>query len=389
MFKIAKLFISISIPTIFTGFVLYIMPIREKFQFNNDEGLNLLTAFMYSQGFSLYKDIWHDQPPIFPIILSSWLTWFGHSVFAARILVVIFSAILVWSFYEIISYFLGIIPALFSTSLLVVSRDFFKLSVSAMVGFPCIALVMLSIYTLILYQKKTQKILLILSGTLFALSLQTKLFSIIILPPIISLILYFNLTKKSSLKITPKIFYNIFVWLLTIFIVYLIIGILFNSLNYEQIWEAHNIGKTSYGKLYNINLLRQRLDGNNLIFSCLAFVGILLIFIRRKWEAIVPLTWLVTSLIFLLKHKPIWYHHYIMIFIPLAWLSGYVVSFVIDFFQKENWYYHFKSFEIKKIIFPSIAAVLLLVSMNTIRIKIPKSKKIASKDISIEAVTIL
>lgn len=388
MSKLKQVFISLLVPISFIVFVIYTMPIKEQFQFNNDEGLNLLTAFMYSHKFSLYTDIWHDQPPIFPIILSSWLTLFGHSAFTARILVLIFSAILVWSFYQIMCYFLGIVPALVSTLLLVVSRDFFKLSASAMVGIPCISLVMLSIYTLIFYAKRPRKVLLFLSGSLLAISLQTKLFSIIFIPSIICLLLYFNLRENQFKKITKKFFLTIFLWLATTVVVYLLIGILFNSLNYEQLWEAHDIGETNYGQFYNINLLKYRLAGKNIIFSLLSFLGILVIFVKRRWEGIFPLAWLITALVFLLKHQPIWYHHYVIIFIPLAWLSGYAVVLVVNFFQKEDWYSHFKSLNIQQLFLPCTAAILLISSMNEVRTRIPRRKEIL-KDIRVEAVDIL
>ena len=148
------LLFNLFIPAIFFIFAIYFMPIEQVFQFDtSDEGIELIKASLHLEGFALYTQIWNDQPPLSTIILSSWLSLFGKSIFAARLLTLSFSTILIWSFCQTLRIYLGNLPAIIGTLLLVISCNFLRLSVSVMIGVPALALAMLSIYLLTLYKK--------------------------------------------------------------------------------------------------------------------------------------------------------------------------------------------------------------------------------------------
>jgi 4-amino-4-deoxy-L-arabinose transferase-like glycosyltransferase len=389
MSKINKSILSISIPIIFVCFVLYTIPIPDIFSFDPDEGLELMKAFLYSQGFSLYTEIWNDQPPLFTILLSIWFNLFGYSVFAARILVLLLSAVLVWSFYNVMRYFIGILPALVGTFLLIFSSNFIKLSVSVMVGIPFLSLTMLSIYLLIIYHEKRSKISLILSGCLFAFSLQTKFLAIVIIPAIILLIAYFKVEPNRIKPSLKKLAIDIIYWLTTIGVLFLILSVIFNSINYEQLWQSHDIGSNErYGKNYNSDLIMYQVIGNRRVFSLLACLGIFTVFAKRRWEGLIPLGWLGTALVFMLNHKPIWYHHYLVIFIPMAWLSAYAFILVVDLCQRNNWYTNFKLRKINKLIVPGLAVFLLINFIYKIPSQIPNFKD-KPRDLRFESVELL
>ncbi len=142
-------------------------PLVQTFEFDYDEGFNLMKAFLYSQGFSLYTQIWNDQPPLFTVILSSWLKIFGNSILAARLLIIIFSALLIYCFYKIVSINLGRLPALIATFLLFTSWLYIRLSISVMIGLPSLSLAVLSIYFLNRYKQNFQAIFLVVSGILW------------------------------------------------------------------------------------------------------------------------------------------------------------------------------------------------------------------------------
>ena len=110
----------------------------------------------------------------------------------------IFTTVLIWSFYNTVRYFTGILAACIGTLLLITSRDFIKLSVSTMIGFPCVALGMLSIYLLVIHHKTKNKLFLILSGCTLALSLQTKIFTVLLIPAILVLLLYFKIKQAAK-----------------------------------------------------------------------------------------------------------------------------------------------------------------------------------------------
>ncbi len=77
-------------------------PLSQTFEYIPDEGFNLMKSSLFLKGYLLYKEIWSDQPPLFTVILSYWLKLFGLSVYHGRILILIFSTILLWAFYQII-----------------------------------------------------------------------------------------------------------------------------------------------------------------------------------------------------------------------------------------------------------------------------------------------
>ena len=378
-----KTFFDLLVPVLFVVLVFCIIPVKQTFEFNPDEGLNLMKAVLYSQGFSLYKEIWSDQPPILTVLLSYWFNLFGQSVFAARVFILIFSTLLIWSFYQIIQSFLGRFPAIIGTILLVCSSFFINLSVSVMIGIPSLSLAMFSIYTFNLYKHKHHKIFLITSACLLAISLQTKLFTAFLIP--IILLLFFNAKKpiKNNKNIKNNWLLDILIFLAILITIYGIVSILFDSINSEQLWQPHVVAK-SVERYQEINffLLIPAIYRDYALYF-LALIGILAIFAKKRWDGLFPIAWLVTATLLLLDHKPVWYHHYLLLSIPLAWLSSYGVIWILDFFQKEGWSFNFK----KQLVFPCLATVLLIVAMVRIPIKMtqqlntPDSNSSTSKEV--------
>jgi hypothetical protein len=76
MKKNQQIIITILLPSLFLVGMLLWFPFRYVFEFNTDEGVNLIKAMMTLKGFKLYSDVWSDQPPVLTSILglcSGWL----------------------------------------------------------------------------------------------------------------------------------------------------------------------------------------------------------------------------------------------------------------------------------------------------------------------------
>jgi hypothetical protein len=86
----------------------------------------------------------------------------------------------------------------------------------------------------------------------------------------------------------------------------------------------------------------------------LACVGIGAIFLKKHRNGIFPLAWLITSVLILLNHQPLWYHYYPLLAIPICWLAAYGVAFLIDSFFKK------KLINAKQLIIPSSLVVILI-----------------------------
>ena len=366
------LLFNLLLPATFFIFALYFMPIEQVFQFDtSDEGIELIKASLHLEGFALYTQIWNDQPPLFTIILSSWFSLFGKSIFASRLLTLSFSTILLWSFCQTLRIYLGNLQAILGTLLLVISCNFLRLSVSVMIGLPALALAMLSIYILTLYKQTLSQNLIIISGSLLALSLQIKLFTTFIVPLILFDLVQLKFTKHSQQESKQHLFFDIILWLASVSIVFILIGLLCHSLNYEQLLQSHldRSVKTAFNKENSLKLtllfFLQDFD-----YFLLAIPATIIIFQKRQWEKSFPLVWLLIVFILLINHRPVWYHHYLLISIPLTWLATYGATLSSDFFQQRNWYSNFKPVHLKKITLSGFAAGALIFSILLAPIKL-------------------
>lgn len=367
MLKTKNLFLNILCIFIFAAFIIAIRfePITQSFELDYDEGLNLIKSLLYSRGFSLYSQIWNDQPPVFTVILSSWLSFFGQSVFAARLLVLLFSTLLIWCFYQIIRQELGKIPALVATVLLFTSWLYIRLSISVMIGLPSLSSAMLSIYLISLYKQKKLKRYLIFSGIFFALSLQTKAFTVFLIPLILLYLWDYQINLSDIQKHSKNLLYSLLQWLAILSLTYILIALSFGQFSHhDQLVQSHLNQPTqteiqNYNNLYYLNYMTAQ--DRDYIF--LAVIGIFTIIYNKNRNGLLPITWLATSILILLFHKPIWYHHYHLMSIPICWLAAYAVASLFDLFS-ENWQGNLKSFlkslSFIEIIIPTLISIIFV-----------------------------
>jgi hypothetical protein len=79
-----------------------LLPLRDALQFGEDEGFEVMKAFLCLKGFRLYQDIWNDQPPVFTALLTEVFRWFGPTMLAARSLAAGFGVALVVCLYRLV-----------------------------------------------------------------------------------------------------------------------------------------------------------------------------------------------------------------------------------------------------------------------------------------------
>ncbi|WP_293163344.1 glycosyltransferase family 39 protein [Okeania sp. SIO2C9] len=272
------------------------------------------------QGYSPHIEIWSDHPFLFTAMLSFWFSIVGKSVFFARLLTVIFSALLIWFFFETIRISLGIFSALIGAISLAASSGFIRFSSTVMIGIPALSLIVISIYFLFIYKKSKQKYLLIISAALFALSLQIKFLTVFLIPIILLLIFDVNKINLESIhKLKSRFIYPLLLWIISLVVIFLIFSLLFNALSYEQLFGTHVGGeiKTAFVKDGFEKLSKVIINKDYDLFS-LAIFGILVVFVRHRWEGLFPVAWLGTGTLLLLNHRPVWPHHYCLIAIPMA-----------------------------------------------------------------------
>ncbi len=309
---------SILLPLVFLAIFIAVViakaPLKDAFEYNPDEGIELMKAKLFLNGFPLYKTIWSDQPPLFTVLLSWWFKLFGCSVYQARILILLFSAILLFAFYQTVKIQWENLCASIAAIFLLLSASYFKLSSSVMIGIPALSLAMLSIYGVMLFRKLQFKPLLALSGIIMALSLQTKFFTAFLIPIII-----LEIAQWRSFSL-------ILLWLGAAITTYLGITTIFFHSNFsmfsQQLFQPHLIKI-----LPNSNfLVIWKIILTDYDIALLALIGIILLLRKRKRNFLFPVLWLTLASAILLAHRPVWDHYYLLISIPLCWLAAISLS---------------------------------------------------------------
>jgi hypothetical protein len=214
-----------------------------------------------------------------------------------------------------------------------------------MIGIPSLSLAMLSIYLISLYKQNHFNHHLILSAIFFALSLQTKAFTVFLIPLIMLYLWDYKISLADIDKHDKKLFYSLLQWIGILSFTYILIALLFGQFSHhDQLIQAHlnqpiDTQIENYNNLYYLNYMTAQ--DRDYIF--LAVVGIFVILYQKNKNGLFPITWLATSILILLLHKPIWYHHYHLISIPICWLAAYAVASLLSLLS-QNWQGNFKSF---------------------------------------------
>lgn len=336
------------LPTIFFFIILIALffivksPVKETFEFIPNEGNELMKASLFLKGFPLYKQIWSDQPPLLTIILSCWLKLFGSSVASGRMLIFVFSSMLLWALYQTVKDQRGIFCALTAIIFLALSATYLRLSVSIANDLPALSLAMLSIYFVHLYKKFYLKRFLILSGVFLALSLQTKLITIFLIPLIILEIVR---TEKINLTDKKNSFSPVTLWLGSFFIICFAIIITFFHSNFymliQQLIKPHYIASQGLIPGYNQDTLVAVC--NKVLFRdwdifLLGLIGIIFLYREKKYRSFFPALWLAVALTILLNYKPVRQYYYLLLSIPASWLAA--IGFSECFFaamKKKKW----------------------------------------------------
>src|SRR5215208_910791 len=165
---LGTLVLPIVISLIFLAFTFSYFPFREKLQFDSDEGLNLMRSMLVALGHPLYGEVSSDQPPLFTHLLALLFRAAGFEVNPARLLVLLFSTLLVWSGAQFLQITWGKLAAILFLPLAIMAPRYLGLSVSVMIGVPSIALAAVSMLFVTLWHQNQRSLWLVFSG--FALA---------------------------------------------------------------------------------------------------------------------------------------------------------------------------------------------------------------------------
>lgn len=291
------------------------------FEFDPDEGINLMKAFLVNKGYLLYRDIWNDQPPLLTHLLAIGFNIFEPNVNFARSIILIFSTLILWQIWLILYLLGGIDRALIGSVLLIISPDYLKLSISVMVGLPCLCLALGAFLTIIIWHSNHKTVCLSASAILLSLSVLTKLFTLFLAPIIVTGILLdraFNPKRTWFRKLQPSILWIAIFSIFTLSILTLLVGLENIHLLVENHVDAKNIAAFE-----GLSLEDYVQTDYKVFLVSFAFWGLVIAYRRGKMEIFYFAAWLVTFYFLLQQHRPVWYHQVLTIHIPAIILAAY------------------------------------------------------------------
>lgn len=322
-----------ALPLLFIALIVLFYPFRYVFEFDTDEGIQLIKGFLHARGYRLYTDIFNDQPPIFTLVLSSVFQTLRSNVTVARLVVLAFSSLLLVSSLAYLSIFWGQPHAIFGFLILIILPFFIRLSVSVMIGLPAISLAVTSFLALTLWHKSRNIWWLILSALALSFSIMTKLFTAILIPIVTIGILTAEFKVSSEKRSWADLLKPFLIWGSTFGFALGLMLLLFVGLeNVTQFFEVHLAAGTTEtfavrARAININ---SYLRGSWTIFL-VAIIGTSLAIRRKAWSALYLTAWMVAGYFSLVLTTPVWYHHQLLITVPAALLAGIFAGELMDY----------------------------------------------------------
>ncbi len=306
-------------------------PFRKRFEFDYDEGINAMKSLLLGQGFSLYSEVWSDQPPLFTYLLTGWFRIFGFDINAGRVLVLVLSTILLATAIVVLQRLWGPWHALAGALIIVLLPYYDILSVSVMIGLPAITLAMLSLLCIIFWHKQRKSLWLWLGAIALSLSVLTKLFTVFLAPIFIAGIILGEYTAKDGLFNWWKVLRPALVWGLVFSLLTLGLGLtLVGPTNAPQLLDVHLAARVTqtYAHYVDVYTITQYLQASWSILL-IALIGSIFAVLEKNWLSLYLVAWAVTGFALLSVQKPVWYHHQLLVTIPSAMLAGIAIGEVI------------------------------------------------------------
>ncbi len=324
---------GLFVPVTFLLFMFWRAPHLDPQDWDYDEGINLMKAMLLGRGFTLYREIWSDQPPFLTALLVGWTQLFGETVASTRILIMLFAALLLWALYLAMRASVSAAAAIVALLLLLISEYFLRLSGAVMIGLPALALATTAAAMLVTGRQPLGWLRIAAAAIVLAFALQTKLI-VALMGPALGAYFLFGPSGAGSVSWRKRILQALFFGMVA-FGTFVLIALPFNALQPEQLIGTHFGAQTWQQTLFLAerseflpNFFRQ-----HWVYLIVAGIGVATGW-RRQWrDLLFPLVWFVTTLLALTVHRPLWYHHVILLTVPLCWLCAYGVETWVRFFR--------------------------------------------------------
>lgn len=314
------------IPVLFGLVVLCTGLLSNKFEYDTDEGINLMKALLLSKGYPLYSQIWSDQPPVFTYALSGWFKVVGQGVNSSRILVLIMSILLLWCFLQTLRILENDRHAWVATVLLAGANWYALYSFSVMIGLPALAVGMVSVWLVAIFRKTGTLHWALLAGVVMGVSIQIKAFTGLMLPMIGVMCLAPLGATLDHISLKNRV---IGLGLYGIGLLFTFLVIVYGTgVDLWQLTHPHlQASGLNPDRSISPVLTLMRRDWMLAILAC---SSVCLMSRESKWRHALPFIWFVTAAGVLHNHWPVWRHHGLLLVIPASWAAGRMVIHLWD-----------------------------------------------------------
>jgi hypothetical protein len=204
-----------------------------------------------------------------------------------------------------------------------------------MVGLPSTALGMVALMLLVVGRPSWGWLL--AAAAVMALALQTKLLAAIIVPAAATAV-YVNWGDD-----TQGLWANwlqrlarVVVWAIMTGAAYLLLGLVLGALHFDLLFGTHLGAMTA-----NVQNFTEEASGffphfveQHVAYLLLAAGGLVYAGYCRLPSALAPLAWLLIGAVVFSVQRPLWYHHTLLLSIPLTWLAAYGLAGVVWLLQR-------------------------------------------------------
>ena len=307
------------------------------FSLSNDEGAYLMWAWLVHSGHPLYSETVSVSAPLFIVALDWAFKLAGVSLTTGRALVLAFMGLalisLAWAGKLLHSWLAGLLAAvIFSLAPLA-----FLLSRMAIGEIPSLALASLAITLALTYWRYGGKGWLALAGLALSLSLMIKAMNPLVAVPILWLIMARHWHSPERWSEIAK---AVAVWGLAG-----LLPVFFSLLAYDPaaIYDQAVAFRFELREAFPWNLADNVVQLGQLLkqhwgIVGLALIGVALLIYRARWETLIPLgLWAAVSVLSVLFHSPLFFHHLVILLPPLALLAGIGCAETVSLLQERRW----------------------------------------------------
>jgi hypothetical protein len=334
-----------------------LLPLRTTIQIGADEGFELAKITLSLKGYKFYTEVWNDQPLLHTFLTTQVYKYLFSSVLGPRLVTSAFAVLLLTSVFFLSLRIGGLLIAVVATTLLIASPGFLELSSSCMVEIPALAPAVGALCLLLVGHQTKWHVAEILAGALFAAALQIKFIGAVYLP-LVALTLWLRgwdirpnavvsdsrvksagaIVRSSPIKgiAAPLVFFAVSLATCFVAINYLVSEGSY-WLQLKQSWSAHFASAKSfeYGSPadhpFGWGIFLKNWD-----ITIPAAFGIIILSrqVRKTPAAIIPLAWIVLTVVVFATHKPWWSYYYVHNAVPLCLCAA---AGMEAFRQRVNW----------------------------------------------------